>query len=85
MLNLSRLRIGPRLAFAFAVILLFSIVSTGYAIRNALDNAAATKRMMAEPLVKERLAADLYLLIYSAIERTTTIARSTDANSLGSH
>ncbi|MEC5218972.1 methyl-accepting chemotaxis protein [Actimicrobium sp. GrIS 1.19] len=75
---LYRLRIGKRLAIGFSVILLLSIFSTMFALKNASDTAINTKLMMDQPLAKERLAADLYLLIYSAIERTTIIARSTD-------
>jgi methyl-accepting chemotaxis protein len=45
---------------------------------SAWGNAQATRAMMEKPLAKERLASDLYLLIYSAIERTTLIAKSSD-------
>jgi len=71
-------RIGLRLAIGFAIVLIFSIVSTAYAMIAANDNSAETKRMMALPLAKERLVADWYVLTYSAIARTAMIARSTD-------
>lgn len=52
--------IGKRLAFGFAVVLAFSVVITAIAIWR-LDNAAtATRAMMNEPLLKERLIVDWY-------------------------
>ncbi|MDC8759278.1 methyl-accepting chemotaxis protein [Janthinobacterium fluminis] len=78
MKSLSNISIGSRLAVGFAVVLLLSIVSTSFALLSARNNAQATKLMMEQPLAKERLVADLYLLIYSAIERTTLIAKSSD-------
>ena len=75
---LSNISIGSRLALGFAVVLLLSIVSTSFALLSARSNAQATKLMMEQPLAKERLVSDLYLLIYSAIERTTLIAKSSD-------
>ncbi|NHZ98878.1 methyl-accepting chemotaxis protein [Massilia sp. CCM 8734] len=79
----SDIRIGSRLAISFAVVLMLSIVSTGYAIMAARDNALATERMMAEPLAKERLISDWYGNTYAAITRTALIARSSD-NTLSS-
>jgi methyl-accepting chemotaxis protein len=77
---LPNVRIGTRLAIGFAIVLALSIVSTGYALMNASANAEATKRMMAVPLAKERIASDWYVLIYSAIARTSIIAKSTDGS-----
>jgi methyl-accepting chemotaxis protein len=74
----SNLRIGARLAIAFAVILLLSIVSTSYSLVTAHNSAESTKRMTELPLVKERLVADWYINTYAAIARTALIARSTD-------
>ena len=76
--SLSNLRISRRLTFSFAFLLILSIVSTSFALVNARNNAEATRQMMQSPLAKERLVSDWYLLIYSAIVRTTMIARSTD-------
>src|SRR5476649_2976583 len=75
---LSHLRISARLALGFAVVLLLSVCATGVALYNARANAEATKLMMAKPLAKERIVADWYVLIYSAVVRTQVIARSTD-------
>lgn len=77
---LSRLRISPRLISGFVIVLLLSIVSTGFALVNARRNAEATRQMMQLPLTKERLVSDWYVLIYSAIARTSMISRSTDDN-----
>ena len=74
----SSLRIGSRLAIGFAIVLLLSIISTSYSLITARDAAEATRRMTEQPLLKERLVSDWYLLTYSAIARTALIARSTD-------
>jgi methyl-accepting chemotaxis protein len=76
----QNLRIGTRLTFGFALILILSIVSTTYALINARANVAAMENMMGAPLAKERLVSDMKTLIASAIWRTSMIARSSDAN-----
>jgi len=75
---LSQMRIGTRLATGFAVVLLLAILATSVALVNARANAHATRAMMEQPLAKERLVSDWYVLIYSAIARTALIARSSD-------
>ncbi|HWW72565.1 MAG TPA: methyl-accepting chemotaxis protein, partial [Duganella sp.] len=75
---LSHTRIGTRLAIAFATVLLLAVVATTAGLINARGNAAATKQMMEQPLAKERLVSDWYVLIYSAVARTELIARSKD-------
>ncbi|HXA46313.1 MAG TPA: hypothetical protein VNW52_01690, partial [Burkholderiaceae bacterium] len=75
---LTNVRISTRLALGFVIVLALSIVSTSFALINARNNAEATRQMMEKPLAKERLVSDLYVLIYSAVARTTMIARSSD-------
>ena len=75
---LSQLRIGPRLAAGFGVVLLLSALGTSYALYHSNDTANATRAMMDRPLAKERIVSDWYVLIYSAIARTQMIARSSD-------
>jgi methyl-accepting chemotaxis protein len=77
---LSRWRIGTRLALAFAIILVLTVVATSMAILHSRQNSEATRQMMAAPLAKERLSADMRALITAAIWRTSMIARSTDDN-----
>lgn len=74
-------RIGTRLAFAFALILVLATIATGSALLAARSSAQATEQMMAVPLAKERLVSSWYTMTYSAIARTSLIARSSD-NSL---
>jgi methyl-accepting chemotaxis protein len=74
----SNIRIGSRLAIGFAIVLLLSIVSTSYSLVTARAATESTRRMTEQPLVKERLVSDWYLMTYSAIARTALIARSTD-------
>ena len=75
---LSQTRISTRLYVAFALVLLLAVVATSVALVNARNSAAATRDLLAKPLAKERLVADWYVLLYSAIARTELIARSKD-------
>jgi methyl-accepting chemotaxis protein len=75
---LANVRIGTRLVIGFGAVLAFSIISTSFSLVNARHNADAMKEMMKNPLAKERIASDWYLLIYSAIARTSMIAKSSD-------
>jgi methyl-accepting chemotaxis protein len=75
---LSNLRISTRLAIGFALVLLLSIASTSYSLINARNASEATRRMTEQPLIKERLVSDWFVLTYAAIARTSMIAKSTD-------
>jgi methyl-accepting chemotaxis protein len=75
---LRHMRIGSRLATAFALILVLATVATASALLTARTNADATERMLAIPLTKERLVSDWNVNTYSAIVRTGMIARSSD-------
>jgi methyl-accepting chemotaxis protein len=75
---LSNVRIGTRLAIGFGLVLVLTLVSAAFALMTARSNAEATRQMMQSPLAKERLISDWYVLTYSAIARTSMIARSTD-------
>jgi methyl-accepting chemotaxis protein len=76
--SLSNFRIGTRLAIGFVLVLMLSVTSTCVALYQAKKNAEATRQMMEEPLAKERITSDWYVFIYSAIARTSMIAKSTD-------
>jgi len=75
---LRHTRIGTRLSVAFALILVLATVATASALLAASANADATEKMLAVPLAKERLVSDWNVNTYSAIVRTSLIARSTD-------
>jgi methyl-accepting chemotaxis protein len=79
MKQLSNLRISSRLILGFSIVLLLAILSTTIGLVNAKRNADATRAMMESPLAKERLVADWFVLTYSAVARTSMIARSSDA------
>jgi len=72
------MRIGTRLALMFSLVLALALVATAAALFTARSNAQATEQMMARPLAKERLVSDWYVFTYSAIVRTSMIARSSD-------
>ncbi|EJL86479.1 methyl-accepting chemotaxis protein [Herbaspirillum sp. CF444] len=80
MKQLSNMRISSRLIFGFAIVLILAIISTSMGLINAKRNAESTRAMMELPLAKERLVADWFVLTYSAIVRTSMIARSSDVN-----
>jgi methyl-accepting chemotaxis protein len=75
---LQNLRIGTRLTFGFALILVLSIISTTYALVSARANVAAMETMTGAPLAKERLVSDMKTLMSGGIWRTSMIARSAD-------
>jgi methyl-accepting chemotaxis protein len=76
---LKNLRIGSRLTLGFATMLALSLAGTSFALYTTRSSAEATQQMMQKPLTKERLVSDWYVLTYSAIARTSLIARSTDS------
>jgi methyl-accepting chemotaxis protein len=75
----NNLRIGTRLTLAFALILVLATIATASALLAARSSARATEEMMDVPLAKERLVSSWNTMTYSAIARTSLIARSTDA------
>ena len=75
---LNNARIGTRLGIGFAVVLMLSILSTAIGLYSARSAAESTRKMMESPLAKERIVADWYVFIYSAIARTSIIAKSSD-------
>ncbi|HEY8877595.1 MAG TPA: methyl-accepting chemotaxis protein [Roseateles sp.] len=77
MFNLS---IGKRLAAGFALVLALAALVILLASWRLASTAAATRQMMDEPLVKERLIADWNRNINSGVRRTMAIAKSSDAS-----
>nr|WP_315467463.1 methyl-accepting chemotaxis protein [uncultured Undibacterium sp.] len=80
MISLNNLGIGKRMAIGFGVMLLLSILISVIGVWRLQTVATATREMMQVPLAKERLIADWYSKIDSAIRRTTAIAKSTDTS-----
>jgi methyl-accepting chemotaxis protein len=76
----NNMRIGTRLTLAFALILILATIATASALFAARAGAQATEEMMAVPLTKERLVSSWNTMTYSAIARTSLIARSTDTS-----
>ncbi len=62
----------------FAVVLVLALVSTAYALHGARQNADATRRMMDDPLTRERVASDWYAQTMVTIARTTMSAKRSD-------
>ncbi|EJL87934.1 methyl-accepting chemotaxis protein [Herbaspirillum sp. CF444] len=75
---IGNMKIGKRLTLGFAVILAFSIVIAGIGIWRLQAVSSATRDMMSQPLLKERLIGDWYANLVSGIRRTTAIAKSSD-------
>lgn len=73
--------IFQRLLISFLILLCFSVGLTLFAVKELKYSYLETEKIIKEPLVKERLIADWYLYIHTAIRRTTAIAKSED-NSL---
>jgi methyl-accepting chemotaxis protein len=77
-MKITHLKIGTRLGFGFALILSLAIMSTSVGIWNMRKVAVATQQMLETPLAKERIVSDWYLLIVSAVVRTSFIVKSSD-------
>jgi methyl-accepting chemotaxis protein len=75
---IGNMKIGKRLTLGFALILAFSIVITGIGIWRLQAVSDATRDMMSQPLLKERLIGDWYANLASGIRRTIAIAKSSD-------
>ena len=73
--------IGKRLALGFGLLLVLLMAITGVAVWQLQTTSSAAQGIIERPLAKERLISDWYLLIHSAVRRTTAIAKSSD-NSL---
>ncbi|MET3133969.1 methyl-accepting chemotaxis protein [Oxalobacteraceae bacterium GrIS 1.11] len=74
----TKLKIGTRLSLCFTIILVLSLMTAGFSLWRLQDVAARTRIMMAEPLAKERMITDWYRYLYTAIRRTSAIAKSSD-------
>lgn len=75
---IGNMKIGKRLTLGFAVVLAFSIVITAIGIWRLQAVSTATRDMMSQPLLKERLIGDWYANLASGIRRTIAIAKSND-------
>ena len=77
-MKIVNLKIGTRLGIGFAIVLALSVISTAIGIWNMRQVAVATQQMMETPLAKERIVSDWYVLIATAVVRTSFIVKSTD-------
>ncbi|OYO29122.1 methyl-accepting chemotaxis protein [Janthinobacterium sp. PC23-8] len=80
----SNISVKRRLALGFASILLLSVIAIAVSITRLSGVAAATHRMIEEPMATERYLQEWYRYMYAAVPRTTAIIVSTDA-SLGDY
>jgi methyl-accepting chemotaxis protein len=74
----SNIHIGKRLAAGFSLILAMAVLIGLVGVWRLNDVASATSRMMARPLAKERMIAEWYMQIFSAVRRTAAIVKSSD-------
>ena len=75
---MNKLTIGRRLALAFSLVLALSLLITVVGVWQLQTASTATQGVVADPLAKERLIADWYRYIHTAVRRTTAIAKSSD-------
>ena len=75
---MNKLAIGSRLALGFALVLVLSLLTTVVGVWQLQTASTATQGVIEEPLAKERLIADWYRYIHTAVRRTTAIAKSSD-------
>jgi methyl-accepting chemotaxis protein len=77
---LKNMKVGNRLALGFAIVLVFSILSTLFGMIQLNTLAREAEEMLAQPIQKERYAADWNRNIAVAVIRTSAIAKSSDAS-----
>ncbi len=77
-MNINRLRIGHQLGLGFALVLALAALTTLTGIWRLSTVAEEASVMMADPLVKERLAHEWFRNITAGVKRTTALAKSTD-------
>ena len=75
---MKKLNIGNRLAVGFGLLLALTVAITALAVWQLQTSTQSSQSIIDQPLVKERLIADWYRYIYTAVRRTTAIAKSTD-------
>ncbi|ASU38515.1 hypothetical protein hmeg3_09545 [Herbaspirillum sp. meg3] len=78
MRKINNMKIGNRLRWGFAIILVISGLMTALAVWNLQMVANRMSAMMERPLSKERLSSDWFRYIETGITRTTAIAKSSD-------
>src|SRR4051812_35181077 len=72
-------KVGTRLGAGFAVVLVFSMLVAGLGIWRLNAVAGQTRQMMDVPLKTERLVSQWNTLLLIAIQRTTIVVKSRDA------
>ncbi|HEX7638307.1 MAG TPA: methyl-accepting chemotaxis protein [Burkholderiaceae bacterium] len=72
------LRIGTRLAIGFAGVLLLTVIAIAVGLLEVAKVAEANRRLLDEPLTKERITSDWYRVIDSGSKRTLAMAVSAD-------
>ena len=75
---MNRFSIASRLILGFALVLLLSLLITVVGAWQLHTASSATQELIEAPLAKERLIADWYLHIHTAVRRTIAIAKSSD-------
>jgi methyl-accepting chemotaxis protein len=75
---MKNMRIGARLGMGFTLVLMLTMLMTAIGIWRLQAVADATHRMMERPLAAERAISDWNKLIFGAIRRTASIAKSSD-------
>ncbi|MFO1325780.1 MAG: methyl-accepting chemotaxis protein [Rubrivivax sp.] len=75
---LQRLRIRARLLTAFAVVLVLAAATAAVGVWKLGSSSDAARQMMADPLIKERLAQEWFRNITAGVKRTTALAKSSD-------
>jgi len=75
---LKNLSIAKRLGLGFALILAMLLLTILVSIARLNQGAAATQKMVNDPIKTERLVSDWYRNIHTGVRRTAAIARSSD-------
>jgi methyl-accepting chemotaxis protein len=77
-MSLKRMRIGQRMAVAFAFVMLSMAALSMNTVWRLHIASSEVEQMMDLPLTKERLVSDWYANVNAGVRRTGAIARSSD-------
>jgi methyl-accepting chemotaxis protein len=75
---MKNFKIGTRLTAGFGLVLLLAMTMTGIGIWRLQAVADATHAMMQQPLAKERMISDWYMLIHTSVRRVSAVSKSSD-------
>ena len=80
MLSIRDWSISTRLAAGFGLLVSLVVVMLIASVWRLSSLSSQSENILKDPIAKERIAGDVYRLVYMAVRRTTAIAKSSDTS-----